>query len=177
MEVDMVEITIDDDINQFLLRKARVVGESASEILRRELGLERKTPKSPLKTEEQSFRNLGAVNESFSPLQMFLQSRQFLVHGDAVSKFLAILSWLYGQHTGSFEALLGIEGRQRKYFGKSEKELEESGRSVMPKKIPMSPYWVVTNNDTGRKRKMLADAMRVLGYSMMEISLATSHIT
>lgn len=76
-----------------------------------------------------------------------------------------LLGWTHRQHPQEFKTVLGIRGRQRKYFGKSAQELEESGKSVKPQQIPDSSYWVVSNNDTPKKRQILGDVLGVLGYS------------
>ncbi|MBT3256239.1 MAG: hypothetical protein HN366_07265 [Deltaproteobacteria bacterium] len=37
-----------------------------------------------------------------------------------------------------------------------------------------APYWVVTNNDTPKKRCMLEDVLQILGYSKAAIEEAVS---
>ena len=46
--------------------------------------------------------------------------------------------------------------------------------SITPKQIPKAPYWVVTNNDTPKKKRMLEDVLRILGYSKAAIEEAVS---
>ena len=99
-----------------------------------------------------------------------LSDPRFQAERDAVGKFLVILSHLYGRHSKGFERVLNVSGRRRKYFGRSSEDLAKYGRSVFPKRIPDSPYWVVTNNDTAKKRQILADAMRLLAYEEAAIT-------
>jgi negative modulator of initiation of replication len=172
----MVQISIEDDVNAFLLQKARVVGESASDILRRELRIPRSSLNStPLQS---LYKDPPAPpkDEDSSPLLEFLQSPLFLAQSDGVSQFVALLSWLHERHKDIFRAVLGIEGRDRKYFGLTKVDVEGSGTSVTAKPIPNSPFWVITNNDTPTKRKILSRVMRLFRYPMNEIVLASSHI-
>lgn len=94
----------------------------------------------------------------------FLNSPHYLVRGSAVERFLSILAWLYNQHPEKFEKVVLLSGRKRRYFATGPEELEASGNSVMPKHIPNSPFWVITNSPTQLKKQMMEDVMRVLGY-------------
>ncbi len=94
----------------------------------------------------------------------FLNSPTYLVRGSAVEKFLSILSWLYSENREKFEKVLLLSGRKRRYFAKTSDELDASGNSVMPKRVPNSPFWVITNSPTQLKKQMVEDVMRILGY-------------
>lgn len=101
---------------------------------------------------------------------------RFLRQNAAVDKFLYFLGAAYSQKRGEFETVLAIQGRDRKYFAKSEGEIENSGQSTQPRNIPGSPYWVMTNSPTPQKRQMLRDALSLLGYSETAISAAVGTI-
>jgi negative modulator of initiation of replication len=146
----MKTIQIEDDVHNFLLRNVTVLGEDASSILRRLLKL--------------SQQNFTQPSSGAGPVEQCLRHERFLRERDAVGKFLFILSWLYKHQKTEFPKILGIRGRSRAYFGESAAELDKTGNSVNPQAIPDSPYWVVTNNDTPKKRRILDDVMRVLGY-------------
>ncbi len=62
-----------------------------------------------------------------------------------------------------------IRGRDRQYFARSEEALLTSGNSTNPKAIPSSPFWVVTNNNTTKKKSMLTQVAQKLGYSKPEV--------
>ena len=112
-----------------------------------------------------------------SKLDSCLNNPRFQTERDAVGKFLFMLSWLYKHHGHEFKKVLQIRGKRRHYFAQSADDLEESGRSVNPQQIPDSPYWVVTNNDTPKKKRMLQDVMHILGYSPSEIRSCTDRLS
>ena len=60
--------------------------------------------------------------------------------------------------------LVKIRGRTRKYFGRSAKEIAETGRRVHPRQIPNTPLWALTNASTYQKGQMLREALTALGY-------------
>lgn len=167
----MKTVSIEDDVYEFLLKRSTRIGESASDILRRELKIR---PNSG-NTGNTSPQTNGSVFASGS-LGAFLQTPEFLVESDALGKFLAILSCLHKQDPKKFPAVLNLTGRKRRYFGSSANELEKYGNSVMPRQIKASPYWVISNTDTPKKRQMLSQAMRVLGYDSVSIDEVTAHL-
>lgn len=164
----MQTIEVEDDIYGFLLRNTNKFGESASDVIRRLLGVTESGEQRPIATGKSisalPTRSEPKTSSGFDAAEKFLNSPAFLVHGNAVGKFLTVLSWLHRQSPEKFEKVLLLNGRKRRYFAKTEKELEESGNSVMPKRIPDTPYWVFTNSPTQLKKQVLADVMRVLGY-------------
>lgn len=172
----MKTIEIEDDVYAHLLRSTVRIGESASEILRRLLGLPEQGRKYSLKHSLKMDRTRYdiAVDYSFTKTELSdcLNSPEFLAQSSAVRKFLYILSYMHRSNPEKFSKVLAIEGRHRKYFGRSSEELNQSGNKVMPQRIPDSPYWVSTNNDTPKKRRMLADALKVLGYDSNAINQA-----
>jgi negative modulator of initiation of replication len=94
-----------------------------------------------------------------------LDAPAFKAQPDVVGRFLYILSCVHKRYPEQFKKVLAISGRRRKYFAVSSEELEESGNSVFPKQIPHSPFWVITNNDTPKKRRMIRDVLKLVGYS------------
>ena len=86
----------------------------------------------------------------------------------AVGRFLLILGALYRVHPNNFSVVSDIRGRDRLYFSSNLNELTESGSSTKPFQIPDSPYWVVTNSNTTRKKMILTKVAIALGYSESE---------
>ncbi len=168
----MPTIEIDDVVYEYLLRKTVRIGESASEILRRLL--EVPGPGTNGRgSREISHPPMGPSGELLGPpaeVSDLLSDPRFQAERDAVGKFLFILAYLYRRDSKGFENVLNLSGRRRRYFGRSSEDLAKYGRSVFPKRIPDSPYWVVTNNDTAKKRQVLADAMRLLAYKEAAIN-------
>ena len=62
-------------------------------------------------------------------------------------------------------AVLSIKGKGRDYFATSQQHLLSTGSSTNPKAIPASDYWVVTNNNTGKKAAILRQVASVMGCS------------
>lgn len=86
-----------------------------------------------------------------------------------VKRFMHILTILEQKHQQDFACVLNIQGRDRRYFATSEIELTDTGLNTNPKLIGNSSYWVMTNSSTERKRRMLGQVMRYLGYSQEDI--------
>lgn len=173
----MKTIEIDDDIYEYLRKQQTTFnGESASVLLRRLLKLESsnlptpsvKTPKRPLSPElREALQHTSDEiqrDERKKALWEFFKEPQFRATRNAVGKFLALLALLERENPDKFAVVGNIDGRSRKYFAKSEAELEQSGMSVNAKRIPGSEYWVVTNNSTVSKAELLRRVMKMLGY-------------
>lgn len=175
----MHTIEIDDDVYTYLLRNTARIGESASEILRRLLrvpgsggraAVSRTKPATPLGI-------IDGAPAGRTEVLAYLSDPRFQAERDVVGKFLFLLSSLYRRDPEGFEKVLNLSGRSRKYFGRNSEELERSGNSVFPKRIPDSPYWVVTNSDTQKKCRVLQDAMRLLAYSEGAINQVINALT
>lgn len=156
----MKTVQIEDDLYTYLLKNIKFIGEDASSILRRLLGLGA--------TANKGSEGHTGLEHKPKVLEECIESHFFKKERDAVGRFLAALSWLSQKHPSDFEKVLDIRGRIRLYFARSPDELQESGNSVMPQRIPNSPYYVVTNNDTPKKKRILNDVLRVLGYSSLD---------
>lgn len=154
----MKTIEIDDDVYAVLLARVADFGETPNSVLRRELRLDGAVP--------------TPAQGKASPLQDFLDSTEFLFSKGAVGRFLAILGWLYQKNRSSFSVVENIKGRGRIYFSTTEATLHASGRSVNPKKIPGSPYWVITTTPTDLKQEIMSQVMKSLGYDLSARQLA-----
>jgi len=120
------------------------------------------TPTEPESTEEEPSAD---PNES---VFNYLNKEELAMQRGAVGRFLLILGALYRVHTQSFSVVSEIRGRDRLYFSSNLNELTESGSSTKPFQIPESPYWVVTNSNTTRKKMILTKVAIALGYSESE---------
>ncbi len=99
----------------------------------------------------------------------FINKEELAMQRGAVGRFLLILAALYRAHPDRFSVVNEISGRDRLYFAKSEAELDASGSSTKPRQIPDSPFWVITNSNTTRKKMMLTKASISLGYSEADV--------
>ena len=189
LRVLMKNIEIDEELYQYIAANTQFIGESASAILRRLLALESVQtaedntditpeetivtadviqPEVPVTKPAPSRSKVKKVNPSRVSSETvfnFINKEELVMQRGAVGRFLLILAALYRAHPEHFNVVTDISGRDRLYFADSESELEESGSSTKPRQIPNSPYWVITNSNTTRKKMMLTKAALSLGYS------------
>ncbi len=149
----MTTIDIDQDIYDYLIKRVKNFGETASDVLRRELGLNGKS------------KPATDVHDNNHELSEILESSKVKHARGVVGRFLEILSAAYEQNENKFDLVLDLQGRDRIYFAESKEAIESSGNSTQPKQIPGSPYWVMTNSPTPQKEEMLRDVLIGLGYS------------
>lgn len=161
----MHTIEIEQDIHDYLLSRVKVFGETASDVLRRELGLNGSASTTP----SPASKNAHELTEA-------IDSSSFRMARGVVGKFLELLAFAYRDKGSEFDVVLALQGRGRIYFAKSKAEIEASGNSTQPKQIPGSPYWVMTNSPTPQKREMLREVLKALGYSTRAINAAVQAI-
>lgn len=104
-----------------------------------------------------------AIQKLTEKVQNVLASSSFQEETKAVVRFLMILTALYRTNPESFAVAIEseqVQGRTRVYFARDEATLLASGNHTKPKQIPDTPYWVITNNNSGRKMIMLDGVMR-----------------
>ncbi|MEG3754319.1 replication initiation regulator SeqA [Psychromonas arctica] len=89
------------------------------------------------------------------------------------NKFMMMLTTMYFEKKAAFiEAAETTKGRTRAYLGTQLEELLNSDneeelaqfKASKPRAIPNTPYWVITNANTGRKRIILTQMMASMGY-------------
>ncbi|ASD67096.1 replication initiation negative regulator SeqA [Pseudoalteromonas piscicida] len=171
----MKKIEIDDELYQYIASNTQSIGESASEILRRLLKLTPGTESKPVvQQEEKQVQEIAAESQTKTPSQPIkpaanvfniLNKEELAMQKGVVGRFLFILSALHRTHKSDFKSVLEIKGRDRIYFATSKNALLESGSSMNPKNIVDSEYWVMTNSNTTRKKMMLHEVAKVLGYT------------
>ncbi|OOF58527.1 replication initiation negative regulator SeqA [Rodentibacter myodis] len=112
-------------------------------------------PKTVKKTSDE------AISQITDKVRALLNSAEFKEESKAVVRFLAILRVLYRTNPESFaQATESLQGRTRVYFARDEATLLVAGNHTKPKQIPDTPYWVITNTNSGRKMLMLEGAMQ-----------------
>ena len=165
----MKTINIADDTHDFLLKNVLDFGETPDAVLRRFLKL------PPLGG---SGASSGTVLAGIpkSALQKLLESSNFTYAKGVVGRFLVVLGWLHDADPAAFTKVFAIKGRGRLYFAKDAETLEESGKSVNPKQIPSTSYWVITTTSTPLKQEILETVMKELGYGLSDIKTATAAI-
>lgn len=171
----MKKIEIDEELYQYIASNTQSIGESASDILRRLLGLSaahemtaQKTTQPKVATPpETTAPETPTTNSDAAHTSVFnlLNKEELAMQKGIVGRFLFILAALYRTHKTSFHRVLNVTGRDRRYFATSKEELTASGSSLNPKQIEQSPYWVMTNSNTTRKKMMLHEVALELGYT------------
>lgn len=151
----MKTIEIDDDLYAYIASQTQVIGESAGDILRRLLNFS--SPSSDAEINAMSSQVEHELSDVLSSRSLYFKP--------TVEKFLAVLGEAAKQKPETFKNVLSIQGRDRKYFAKSSKEIEASGTSTQPKQIPGTDYWVMTNSPTNQKAAMLQQALELTGFS------------
>ena len=193
----MKNIEIDEELYQYIATNTQYIGESASAILRRLLsfGIESdveavtvndnsaktEIKKAPVADEVEVKIEATDTEEpvekeliidtpiSHETVFNFINKEELAMQRGAVGRFLLILAALYRAHPNQFSVVTEISGRDRLYFANSENKLAESGSSTKPRQIPESPFWVITNSNTTRKKMMLTKASISLGYSDSDV--------
>jgi len=166
----MRSIEVEEDVYFYLLGRTANSDVSCSELLRRVLGLTGDTGQR---------HDLGLASREGAPpsaVEVWIRSPRFLAETTSLGRFMCLLYFLHEKHGDGFDVVLDLSGRKRRYFALSAEELDETGQSVFPKPIAGSPFWVVTNTETAKKRQLIESVMRMLGYSGADIRIAASSI-
>lgn len=183
-------IEVDEELYQYIAGNTQSIGESASDILRRLLNLSPRnayfslpesqsttvttTSNEPIQIAEQppvfeeeinkpviKKQSDEVMQKTITRLQALLNSEEFKQENKAVIRFLNILTILYRTNPEGFAlATESLQGRTRVYFARDEGTLLMAGSHTKPKQIPDTPYWVITNTNSGRKMLMLEGAMQ-----------------
>ncbi|AAP96096.1 Negative modulator of initiation of replication [[Haemophilus] ducreyi] len=169
----MKTIEVDDELYHYIASRTQAIGESASDILRRLLRL----PSSPqpfvlvqpniaeelnasTKSTNQAKKQTN-IEKTVQKFERVLKSDTFVNETKNVRRFLMLLSALHiSDQQGFANATAVVTGTERTYFATNEDMLLRCGNGVKAKKIPDSPFWVVTNNSTARKGLILTAVMQ-----------------
>lgn len=173
----MKTIEVDEELYRYIVSHTQELGENASTILRRmlkfsagqmpaEKGATKKGPQ-PAKTAEVAVTEAHARE---SRLRQLLQSENYAKQNRTVNRFTLVLSALYSLDAERFSvATESLRGRTRTYFANDEQTLLQHGNQTKPKRVAGTPYWVITNTNTSRKRSMIE-------YLMAEMQFPTELI-
>ena len=181
----MKNIEIDDQLYLYIVKNTQNIGESASTILRRLLSLEMTSEvvEQPSElcvggsnnddsvidvTDDGSIATPPLVTKGAGYLFNYINKEELAMQRGAVGRFLFILAVLYRVHAKDFFMVSNIRGKGRLYFAENSADLEASGSSTKPKQIAGSPYWVITNTNTIRKKIMLTEVAKHLGYNQKD---------
>lgn len=165
----MKTIEVDEDLYRYIASHTQHIGESASDILRRMLKFNAQangTPRSAPQPETPAKAEVvSPARDRVRALRELLLSDCYAEQRKAVDRFMLVLSTLYGLSPAEFaEAADILHGRTRTYFAADEQTLLQNGSHTKPKQVPETPYWVITNTNTGRKRSMVEHIMLAMQF-------------
>lgn len=153
-------VSFDGSINERAVKSEAVLPKETGSS---EQQTKEKTVKSPEAVAPKTSKKQpeSAINQITDKVRALLNSAEFKEESKAVVRFLAILRVLYRTNPESFaQATESLQGRTRVYFARDEGTLLMAGNHTKPKQIPDTPYWVITNTNSGRKMLMLEGAMQ-----------------
>lgn len=172
----MKTIEVDEELYRYIASHTQHIGESASDILRRMLkfsaGQEVKSSPavavSGATAQEKTPVVAVAANtarDKVRAVRELLLSDDYAEQTKAVNRFMLILSTLYCLSPKEFAAATdSLRGRTRTYFAGDQQTLLQNGIHTKPKHVPGTPYWVITNTNTGRKRSMIEHIMQLMQF-------------
>lgn len=169
----MKTIEVDDELYSYIASHTKHIGESASEILRRMLKFTAASqPVTPVTKEVRAAQPVVAeakpvnlVKDKVRAMRELLLSDEYAEQKKAVNRFMLVLTTLYTLDQHAFaEATESLHGRTRVYFAADEQTLLKNGNQTKPKHVPGTPYWVITNTNTGRKCSMIEHIMQSMQF-------------
>ncbi|CAI1646827.1 Negative modulator of initiation of replication [Serratia marcescens] len=168
----MKTIEVDEELYRYIASHTQHIGESASDILRRMLKF---TAGQPARSLPAASASQSVELEKAAPVQRprdrvravreLLLSDEYAEQNKAVNRFMLVLSTLYTLDAAGFAAATeALTGRTRTYFAGDQQTLLANGTHTKPKHVPGTPYWVITNTNTGRKRSMIEHIMQAMQF-------------
>lgn len=164
----MKTIEVDEELYRYIASHTQHIGESASDILRRMLkftaGQSAETSTAAVAANTQSAPS-PRPRDRVRAMRELLLSDEYAEQHKAINRFMLVLSSLYLLSPQEFaQATESLHGRTRVYFAGDQQTLLQNGTHTKPKHIPGTPYWVITNTNTGRKRSMVEHIMLAMQF-------------
>ncbi len=172
----MKTIEVDEELYRYIASHTQHIGETASDILRRMLKFSAGQEVKSTPAVASSAASVAAAAQERAPavaantsrdkvraVRELLLSDEYAEQTKAVNRFMLILSTLYCLNPKEFAvATDSLRGRTRTYFAGDQQTLLQNGIHTKPKHVPGTPYWVITNTNTGRKRSMIEHIMQLM---------------
>ncbi|OMQ25571.1 replication initiation negative regulator SeqA [Serratia oryzae] len=167
----MKTIEVDEELYRYIASHTQHIGESASDILRRMLKFTAGQPSVRVAPAAAGAKALEPAAVGQPPrdrvraVRELLLSDEYAEQSKAVNRFMLVLSTLYTLDAEGFTAATdALHGRTRTYFAGDQQTLLANGTHTKPKHVPGTPYWVITNTNTGRKRSMIENIMQAMQF-------------
>lgn len=167
----MKTIEVDEELYRYIASHTQHIGESASDILRRMLKF---TAGQPVRAapavgvqpvQQEKATSAQRQRDRVRTVRELLLSDKYAQQNKAVNRFMLVLSTLYTLDAAGFAAATdALHGRTRTYFAGDQQTLLANGTHTKPKHVPGTPYWVITNTNTDRKRSMIEHIMQALQF-------------
>jgi len=145
-----------DDQNTEIIEPVLPISEPIKKVAEETLDINTDNADYPHKSVSQLFDDIAFTSESI-----------------ITNKFMMMLTTMYFEKKAEFiDAAEKTKGRTRAYLGTdldgllnsdNEEELAQF-KASKPRTIPNTPFWVITNANTGRKRIILTQMMASMGY-------------
>lgn len=168
----MKTIEVDEELYRYIASHTQHIGESASDILRRMLKFTASSRAAaapvvtaPVKEATAAAEPEARPQDRVRAMRELMLSDEYAEQKKAVNRFMLILSTLYRLDPDAFaDATASLQGRTRVYFAGDEHTLLQNGTHTKPKHVPGTPYWVITNTNTGRKCSMVEHIMLAMQF-------------
>lgn len=163
----MKTIEVDEELYRYIASHTQHIGESASDILRRMLKFTAGQPASASAVAKapEPAAAVPLPRDRVRVVRELLLSDEYAEQSKAVNRFMLVLSTLYTLDAVGFTAATdALHGRTRIYFAGDQQTLLANGTHTKPKHVPGTPYWVITNTNTGRKRSMIEHIMQAMQF-------------
>ncbi|SLM63848.1 MULTISPECIES: replication initiation negative regulator SeqA [Dickeya] len=166
----MKTIEVDDELYRYIASHTQHIGESASDILRRMLKFDRTSTVAVVASTVSEIQRVEPATpqparDRVRTMRELLLSDEYAEQKRAVNRFMMVLSTLYCLSPEAFAAATeSLHGRTRVYFATDEQTLLLHGTQTKPRPIEGTPYWVITNTNTGRKRSMVEYIMLAMQF-------------
>ncbi len=181
----MKTIEVDDELYRYIASHTLHIGESASDILRRMLKFSAVSqPATPVSKAAPTLapapvaevKPANPVKDKVRAMREMLLSDEYAEQKRAVNRFMLVLTTLYSLDSKAFaEATESLHGRTRVYFAEDARTLLKSGNQTKPKQVPGTPWWVITNTNTGRKCSMIEHIMQSMQFPAELIEKGLRH--
>jgi negative regulator of replication initiation len=164
-------ISIDDDL--FIEIEKRTTpdfdhGDVVVKLLRR--ALTSSTPAS------QPRPNPATIPVLKNSIVSFVQTPEYRVLS-GIDKYLAVLGWVNKNRPNGFvERIENYRRGNRIYFGKTQRQVVDSGEGIDAKQIPGSSVWALATLDNRAKRTLLADVLHLFNFQPGEINVVVDSI-
>jgi negative regulator of replication initiation len=103
----------------------------------------------------------------------FIQSPEFKI-ASGINKYLAVLAWVNKNKPKEFQKIEDYRKGNRIYFGKTQRQVEDSGKNINATQIPGSNIWALTTLDNKAKRNLLEDLLHIFNFQPGEINAVIS---